>query len=65
MWCSTENEDQNANIGIFYAVRYISYYISKQYMYQHNSKLTHLPLKNMAAISQTTFLGAFSWMKIF
>ena len=27
--------------------------------------LTHLPLNKMAAISQTTCLNAFSWMKIF
>ena len=26
--------------------------------------LTHLPLNKMAAISQTTFSNAFSWMKI-
>ena len=26
--------------------------------------LTHLPLDKMAAISQTTFLNGFSWMKI-
>ena len=29
------------------------------------SCLTHLPLNKMAAISQTTFSDAFSWMKIF
>ena len=30
----------------------------------HN-ELTHLPLDKMAAISQTIFLDAFSWLKIF
>ena len=30
-----------------------------------NYKLTHLPLDKMAAISQTTFLNAFSWMNSF
>ena len=30
-----------------------------------NPTLTHLPLDKLAAISQTIFLGAFSWMKSF
>ena len=30
-----------------------------------DSKLTHLPLNNMAATSQVTFWNAFSWMKSF
>ena len=29
------------------------------------SSLTHLPLDNMAAVSQAIFLDAFSWMKHF
>ena len=31
----------------------------------HLNELTHLPLDKMAAISQTMFLNAISWMKMF
>ena len=48
---------------------YVSFTLSHQYCPQpHSSQatqysLTHLPLDKMAAISQTIFSNAFSWMK--
>ena len=39
--------------------------MSKHTRSTSGTKLTNLPLDKMVAISQTTFLNAFSWMKMY
>ena len=53
-----------SSCGKFKSTRHISTYQSSWIAQFVGDLLTHLPRHKMAAISQTIFLGAFSWIKI-
>ena len=62
---SCENSDRGASETSFYTCQSATEEYQRAWSHRLLGKLTHLPRDKMAAISQTIFSDAFSWMKGF